>query len=133
MNPGSQTPPGVIPGTSSLESLDAQMAAVVLAIIANIMALMVLQGFKERLTEQCPDKDYGYLTTFPKITTAIFVGLSAYYLYLTWRQKGRRPDNNWITWLVVANVLALGAALMKMYVAWEQPAASTGVVEETIR
>ena len=128
-----QAPPPGIAGASSLESLDTQIYAVILAITANVLSLMVLQGFKEQLSDECPDKDYDYLKTLPKFSTAIFAGVATYYLYLSWKHSKEQTDNDFLTWLLVANILAFVASLIKLFLAWQEPDISTGVVEETLR
>ena len=133
MSIGTQAPPPGISGASSLESLDNQIFAVVLSITANVLSLMVLQGFKEQLTDECPDKDYDYLKTLPKISTVIFAGVATYYLYLSWKHRENDTESDFLTWLLVANILAFVAALIKVYLAWKYPDVSTGVVEETLR
>lgn len=117
------------------QSIDVQIAALMAVIIATALSIMVLQGIKDQQEGRYPCKDYSFIQELPRVSTAITAAVALYFLYLAWLDHKKNPESSTMTWLFVANALALGAASVKLdvlYLAPENDTEVEDVIEEAV-
>lgn len=116
-----------------LLSIDAQMFALAAAAIASIIGVMTLQGIKEQQSGMYPGRDYGFIEGFPKISTAILLAVSIYFAYFANENHKSSPDNPRLTWLLVASVAALLAAVIRFDITYLPTTPTTARIEEEVQ
>ena len=56
----------------SAKSLERQIGAVLLSILASVLVIITLQGTRERLISPIPGKSYKYVDRLPLVTGVLF-------------------------------------------------------------
>ena len=92
------------------QSINMQIAALVIMIIATTLSVIVLQGVKDQQEGLFPCKDYSFIDRLPRISTALTALVALYFLYLAWMDHRQNPDSKTLSWLFIANAFAVGAS-----------------------
>ena len=96
------------------QSIDMQIAALVIMIIATTLSVIVLQGIKDQQEGLFPCRDYSFIDRLPRISTALTALAALYFLYLAWMDHKQNPDSKTLPWLFIANAFAVGASAIKL-------------------
>lgn len=97
----------------SAKSLERQIGAVLLSILASVLVIITLQGTRERLISPIPGKSYKYVDRLPLVTGVLFALTSAFYLFDSVRQCRESPGQRQLQLLLAANLFALIASAVK--------------------
>ena len=111
------------------QSIDMQIAALVIMIIATTLSVIVLQGIKDQQEGLFPCRDYSFIDRLPRISTAL------YFLYLAWMDHKQNSDSKTLSWLFIANAFAVGASAIKLdvlYTAEEEGEETDEIIEDAV-
>ncbi|WP_458862256.1 hypothetical protein [Acidaminobacterium chupaoyuni] len=122
---------GAGPGeTTWLESLDVQIFMLAVGGAATLLGMTTLEGIKEKNSGRCPDKNYDYLDTLPKINSVLILTVAVYFLYLAWMEDKRKSKNTLLSRLLLANIFAVAAAVIKTDAAYRPKQTAVDIEEE---
>lgn len=117
------------------QSINMQIAALVIMIIATTLSVIVLQGVKDQQEGLFPCKDYSFIDRLPRISTALTALVALYFLYLAWMDHRQNPDSKTLSWLFIANAFAVGASAIKLdvlYTAEEEGEETDEIIEDAV-
>lgn len=123
----------LIPFDSDPQSdIETQLAVMGAIVMGNLLSVAVLQSRLE--LERHPEKQGRLppiLDVLPKVSVGLFLAASVYFLTLSWRDAREDPASSQLLLVLVANVLATGAVLLKTRVVFQARPESTASVGST--
>lgn len=104
--------PIAVPIKIKEERIDWQIIAIIFVIVANIIAIVTLAGFKEKLSGESTEKNFDYLDELTKINITIIAITSAFFLYITYMDYQETQTEN-LKWVFFANLIIMAAVIIK--------------------
>ncbi len=101
--------------TSSLESITAQVFALLAILLAIALSIFTILGIEARDSGLYPHQDFSYLDTLPKVTTTIFFAATAYFTWLSYVQYQRNRGQTVLLLLLLASGLIALGALVRLF------------------
>ena len=96
------------------EGIHAQVAALAATLVSTLLSIGVLLGIEAQQQGRLPREAGSRLTALTRLGVVLTAAATFYFFCLAWRQKQEHPGSRAHRWLLFANLLSLGAVLIKL-------------------
>lgn len=114
------------------EGIHAQVAALVATLVSTLLSIGVLLGIGAQQQGRLPREAGSRLTALTRLGVALTAAATFYFFLLAWRQKQEHPGSRAHRWLLFANLLSLGAVLIKLGVTYSGQGQTAEDIEEAV-
>ena len=114
------------------EGIHAQVAALAATLVSTLLSIGVLLGIEAQQQGRLPREAGSRLTALTRLGVVLTAAATFYFFCLAWRQKQEPPGSRAHRWLLFANLLSLGAVLIKLGVTYSSQGQTAEDIEETV-
>lgn len=114
------------------EGIHAQVAALVATLVSTLLSIGVLLGIEAQQQGRLPREAGSRLTALTRLGVVLTAAATFYFFCLAWRQKQEHPGSRAHRWLLFANLLSLGAVLIKLGVTYSGQGQTAEDIEEAV-
>ena len=114
------------------EGIHAQVAALAATLVSTLLSIGVLLGIEAQQQGRLPREAGSRLTALTRLGVVLTAAATFYFFCLAWRQKQEHPGSRAHRWLLFANLLSLGAVLIKLGVTYSGQSQTAEDIEEAV-
>ena len=114
------------------EGIHAQVAALAATLVSTLLSMGVLLGIEAQQQGRLPREAGSRLTALTRLGVVLTAAATFYFFCLAWRQKQEHPGSRAHRWLLFANLLSLGAVLIKLGVTYSGQGQTAEDIEEAV-
>ena len=114
------------------EGIHAQVAVLAATLVSTLLSIGVLLGIEAQQQGRLPREAGSRLTALTRLGVVLTAAATFYFFCLAWRQKQERPGSRAHRWLLFANLLSLGAVLIKLGVTYSSQGQTAEDIEEAV-
>ena len=114
------------------EGIHAQVAALAATLVSTLLSIGVLLGIEVQQQGRLPREAGSRLTALTRLGVVLTAAATFYFFCLAWRQKQEHPGSRAHRWLLFANLLSLGAVLIKLGVTYSSQGQTAEDIEEAV-
>ena len=114
------------------EGIHAQVAALAATLVSTLLSIGVLLGIEAQQQGRLPREAGSRLTALTRLGVVLTAAATFYFFCLAWRQKQVHPGSRAHRWLLFANLLSLGAVLIKLGVTYSGQSQTAEDIEEAV-
>lgn len=114
------------------EGIHAQVAALAATLVPTLLSIGVLLGIEAQQQGRLPREAGSRLTALTRLGVVLTAAATFYFFCLAWRQKQEHPGSRAHRWLLFANLLSLGAVLIKLGVTYSSQGQTAEDIEEAV-
>ena len=114
------------------EGIHAQVAALAATLVSTLLSIGVLLGIAAQQQGRLPREAGSRLTALTRLGVVLTAAATFYFFCLAWRQKQEHPGSRAHRWLLFANLLSLGAVLIKLGVTYSSQGQTAEDIEEAV-
>ena len=114
------------------EGIHAQVAALAATLVSTLLSSGVLLGIEAQQQGRLPREAGSRLTALTRLGVVLTAAATFYFFCLAWRQKQEHPGSRAHRWLLFANLLSLGAVLIKLGVTYSSQGQTAEDIEEAV-
>ncbi|HJA36059.1 MAG TPA: hypothetical protein H9666_06150 [Firmicutes bacterium] len=114
------------------EGIHAQVAALAATLVSTLLSIGVLLGIEAQQQGRLPREAGSRLTALTRLGVVLTAAATFYFFCLAWRQKQEHPGSRAHRWLLFANLLSLGAVLIKLGVTYSSQGQTAEDIEEAV-
>ncbi len=114
------------------EGIHAQVAALAATLVSTLLSIGVLLGIEAQQQGRLPREAGSRLTALTRLGVVLTAAATFYFFCLAWRQKQEHPGSRAHRWLLFANLLSLGAVLIKLGVTYSGQGQTAEDIEEAV-
>ena len=108
------------------------MAALAATLVSTLLSIGVLLGIEAQQQGRLPREAGSRLTALTRLGVVLTAAATFYFFCLAWRQKQEHPGSRAHRWLLFANLLSLGAVLIKLGVTYSSQGQTAEDIEEAV-
>ena len=114
------------------EGIHAQVAVLAATLVSTLLSIGVLLGIEAQQQGRLPREAGSRLTALTRLGVDLTAAATFYFFCLAWRQKQEHPGSRAHRWLLFANLLSLGAVLIKLGVTYSSQGQTAEDIEEAV-
>ena len=114
------------------EGIHAQVAALAATLVSTLLSIGVLLGIEAQQQGRLPREAGSRLTALTRLGVTLTAAATFYFFCLAWRQKQEHPGSRAHRWLLFANLLSLGAVLIKLGITYSSQGQTAEDIEEVV-
>ncbi len=114
------------------EGIHAQVAVLAATLVSTLLSIGVLLGIEAQQQGRLPREAGSRLTALTRLGVVLTAAATFYFFCLAWRQKQEHPGSRAHRWLLFANLLSLGAVLIKLGVTYSSQGQTAEDIEEAV-
>ncbi len=114
------------------EGIHAQVAVLAATLVSTLLSIGVLLGIEAQQQGRLPREAGSRLTALTRLGVVLTAAATFYFFCLAWRQKQEHPGSRAHRWLLFANLLSLGAVLIKLGVTYSGQGQTAEDIEEAV-
>ena len=114
------------------EGIHAQVAVLAATLVSTLLSIGVLRGIEAQQQGRLPREAGSRLTALTRLGVVLTAAATFYFFCLAWRQKQEHPGSRAHRWLLFANLLSLGAVLIKLGVTYSSQGQTAEDIEEAV-
>ena len=114
------------------EGIHAQVAVLAATLVSTLLSIGVLLGIAAQQQGRLPREAGSRLTALTRLGVVLTAAATFYFFCLAWRQKQEHPGSRAHRWLLFANLLSLGAVLIKLGVTYSSQGQTAEDIEEAV-
>ena len=114
------------------EGIHAQVAVLAATLVSTLLSIGVLLGIEAQQQGRLPREAGSRLTALTRLGVVLTAAATFYFFCLAWRQKQEHPGSRAHRWPLFANLLSLGAVLIKLGVTYSGQGQTAEDIEEAV-